>query len=188
LERQYLIFIAVAGAGFAALLVLGLFVVPLQAAPETPAVDRDVIEAELGMLAYVRYGSVAIGQIQDLPDKNILRVEASSELLNTGLAGLRGDFRHTSMTIDYVQSGRNETVDEKDFESVRFRFLPDAGNVTSYTYRNVEFNAQATSAQLIASFIPLSTAKVGEEYSVKIFLEGGPVDIGIAEKKIRIVE
>jgi hypothetical protein len=188
LERQYLIFIAVAGAGFAALLLVGLFVIPLQAAPEVPAVDRDVIEAEVGKLAYVRYGSVAISQIQNLPDKNILRIEASSELFNTGLAGLKGDFRHTSMTIDYVQNGKNETVDEKDFDSIQFRFLPDAGNVTSYTYRNVQFNAQATSAQLIASFIPLSTAKVGEEYSVKIFLEGGPADIGIGEKKVRIVE
>jgi hypothetical protein len=87
-----------------------------------------------------------------------------------------------------VQNGKSETVDEKDFESIKFRFLPDAGNVTSYTYRNVGFNAQATSAQLIASFVPLSTAKVGDEYSVKIILEGGPVDIGIGEKKVRIVE
>ena len=188
MERQYLIFIAVAGAGFAALLIIGLFVIPLQAAPETPAVDRDIIEAEIGKMAYVRYGSGTISQIQNLPDKNILRIEASSELRNTDLAALRGEFRHTSMTIDYVQNGKNETVDEKDFDSIKFRFLPDAGNVTSYTYRNVEFNALATSAQLIASFVPLDTAKVGDEYSVKIILEGGPVDVGIAEKKIRIVE
>lgn len=188
LERQYLIFIAAAGAGFAALIIFGVFINPLQAAPEPPSVDSDVIEAKIGKTAYVRYGSGTIEQIQSLPDKNILRIEASSELMNTDLAGLRGDFRHTSMTIDYVQNGQHEKVDEKEFQTVQYRFLPDAGNMTSYTYRNVEFNIHATSAQLIASFVPLSTAKVGDEYSVRIILEGGPVDIGIAEKKIRIVE
>jgi hypothetical protein len=87
-----------------------------------------------------------------------------------------------------VQNGKREVVDEKDFGSVQYRFLPDAGNMTSYTYRNVDFNVQATSAQLIASFVPLSTAKVGQEYPVKIILEGGPLDIGIEEKIVKFVE
>ena len=131
---------------------------------------------------------MAISQIQNLPTKNILRIESSSELLNTDLAGLKGEFRFTGLTIDYVQNGDLESVEEKDFRTIQYRFLPDAGNMTSYTYRNVGFNVQATSAQLIASFVPLSTAKVGEEYYVKMILEGGPTDIAIAEKKIRIVE
>jgi hypothetical protein len=65
--------------------------------------------------------------------------------------------------------------------------LPDAGNVTSYTYRNVDFTAQATSAELIAAFVPLSTARAGEEYPVRIILEGGPADIAVDEKKIKVV-
>lgn len=187
MERQYLIFIAAAGAGFAALLIVGLYLNPLLAAPDNSNADTRVFEAEIGKTAYVRYSSGVIGLVQKLPERNLLRIEAPSEILNTDLAGLRGEFRHTSMTISYVQNGKVEEIDEKDFKTIQFRFLPDAGNTTSYTYRNVEFNAQATSAQLIASFVPLSTAKVGQEYPVKIILEGGPTDIGVAEKVIRIV-
>ena len=187
MERQYLIFIVAAGAGFAALLIFGLFFNPLQAAPDNSNTDPSVVEAKVGKTAYVRYSSGVIGLIQKLPDKNILRIEAPSELLNTDLAGLRGEFRHTSMTISYVQNGKLEEIDEKDFKTIQYRFLPDSGNMTSYTYRNVDFNAQATNAELIASFVPLSTAKPGQEYPVKIILEGGPADIGIEEKAVKIV-
>jgi hypothetical protein len=183
-----MIFIAAAGAGFAALLIYGLFINPLQAAPDVPNNGGEFIEAELDETAYVRYGSSVINLIQKLPDKNILRIEAPSELFNTDLAALNGEFRHTSMTISYVQNGQREEVSEKDFGTIQYRFLPDAGNMTSYTYRNVDFNVRATSAQLIASFEPLPTAKVGQEYPVKIILEGGPVDIGISEKIIKFVE
>jgi hypothetical protein len=187
LERQYLIFIAAAGAGFGALIIVGLFFNPLQAAQDNSSPDTRVVEAEVGKTAYVRYSSGVIGLVQKLPEKNILRIEAPSELLNTDLAGLRGEFRHTSMTISFVQNGELEEIDEKDFKTIQYKFLPDAGNMTSYTYRNVDFNAQATSAQLIASFVPLSTAKVGQEYPVKIILEGGPADIGVEEKIVRVV-
>jgi hypothetical protein len=185
LERQYLIFIAAAAAGFAALIVVGLFFNPLQAA-EDPA-DSKFIEAEIGKTAYVRYSAGVIKLVQGLPEKNILRIEAPSELLSTNLGGLKGELRYTGMTISYVQNGEQEEIEEQDFKTVQHRFLPDAGNMTSYTYRNVDFIPQATSAELIASFIPLDTAKVGDEYPVKIVLEGGPVDIGVEEKVIKIV-
>jgi|GEM_PF-3040575 len=188
LERQYLIFIIAAGAGFAAILIVGLFFNPLHAAPDNSNSDTGVVEAKIGKTAYVRYSFGVISLIQDLPEKNLLRIEAPSELLNTDLAGLRGEFRHTSVTISYVQNGKLKEIDEKDFKTVQFRFLPDAGNMTSYTYRNVEYNEQATNAELLASFVPLSTAKVGQEYPVKIILEGGPTDIGVEEKIIKIVE
>lgn len=178
---------AAAGAGFAALLFFGLFN-PLQAAPQNPTVNDGSFEAKIGKTVYVRYGSSTIDLIQKLPDKNILRIEAPSELLSTDVSALNGDFRHTSMTISYVENGERKRIDEKDFNTVRYKFLPDAGNMTSYTYRNVQFNVHATSAQLIASFVPLDTAKVGQEYPVRIILEGGPVDIGIEEKIVKIVE
>ncbi len=186
MERQYLIFISAAAAGFAALVVVGLFFNPLQAA-EAPK-DSKIIEAEFGKTAYVRYSSGVIGLVQGLPEKNILRIEAPSELLSTNLGGLKGELRYSGMTIGYVQNGEQKEIEEKDFKTVQYGFLPDAGNMTSYTYRNVDFIAHATSAELIASFIPLDTAKVGDEYPVKIVLEGGPVDLGINEKIIRIVE
>lgn len=187
MERQYVIFIIAAGASFAALLVIGLFFNPLQAQPEDSDEDG-IIEAEIGKAADVRYSSGFIRQIQNLPDKNILRIEAPSELLNTNLGGVKGELRYSEMTIKYFQNGKLEQVSERDFETIQYRFLPDAGNVTSYTYRNVDFLAQATSAELIATFVPLSTAEVGREYPVKIILEGGPVDIGIQEKIIKIVK
>lgn len=185
MERQYIVFIAAAGAGFAALLIVGLYFNPLRAEPED---DTGVFEAKIGKAAYVRYSGNVIGLVQNLPDKNILRIEAPAELLNTNLAGLKGEFRYTDMTIKYVQNGEQEEISQRDFKTIQYRFLPDAGNMTSYTYRNVDFIAQATSAELIATFVPQSTAKVGDEYAVKIVLEGGPVDIGIAEKTVRIVE
>lgn len=185
MERQYLIFISAAAAGFAALLIVGLFFNPLQAA-EDPS-DSNIIEAEIGQTVYVRYSTGVISRVQQLPEKNLLRVEAPAELLSTNLGGLKGELRYTGMTISYVQNGEQKEIDERDFKTVQHSFFPDAGNTTSYTYRNVDFIAQATSAELIASFIPLDTAKVGDEYPVKIILEGGPVDIGIDEKVIKIV-
>lgn len=188
LERQYMIFITAAGAAFAALLVVGLFFNPLKAEQDGPDAESGVFVAELGDTAYVRYSAGTIRFVQNLPEKNILRIEAPSELLNTNLAGLKGEFRYTEMTIEYVQNGSVEEISEKDFKTIQYRFLPDAGNVTSYTYRNVDFIAQATSAELIAAFQPLSTAEAGQDYPVRIVLEGGPVDIGIEEKIVRFVE
>lgn len=186
LERQYISFIAVAGAAFAALIVVGLFFNPLQAQPEDPD-DAGITEAEIGKATYVRYSAGVVKLVQDLPEKNILRIEAPSELLNTNLGGLRGEFRYTEMEIEYVQNGKVEEISETDFKTIQYRFLPDAGNVTSYTYRNVDFIAQATNAELIATFVPLSTARAGQEYPVKIILEGGPVDIGVEEKIVKVV-
>ncbi len=186
LERQYLIFIVAAAAGFAALLVVGLFFNPLQATPVD--IDSGVTKAEIGKTAYVRYSYDVIRLVQGLPVKNILRVEAPSELLSTNLAGLKGEIRYSEMTIRFVQNGKAEEISEKDFKTIQYRFFPDPGNVTSYTYENVEFRALTTSSELVASFVPLSTAKVGQQYPVKMVLEGGPVDIGILEKIIEVVE
>lgn len=188
MERQYIIFIAAAAAAFAALMVVGLFFNPLKAEQESTEKESGVFIAELGDTAYVRYSAGTIRLVQNLPDKNILRIEGPSEVLNTNLAGLKGEFRYTDMTIEYVQNGKVEEISEKDFRTIQYRFLPDAGNVTSYTYRNVDFIAQAKSAELVAAFQALSTAKIGQNYPVKIVLEGGPVDIGIEEKTVRFVE
>ena len=79
MERQYLIFIAAAGAGFAALLIFGLFINPLQAAPDNSSADTRVVEAEIGKTAYVRYSSGVIGLVQKLPEKNLLGTITSSQ-------------------------------------------------------------------------------------------------------------
>lgn len=181
-----MIFIIAAGVGFAALLIVGLFFNPLSAKP-ADSVDGKFIEATLGKPVYVRYSSGVVSLVQKLPDKNLVRIEAPSQLLNTNLAGLKGEIRYSEMNISYVQNGKVEEVAEKDFKTIQYRFLPDPGNVTKYFYSNVEFNALATSSEIVATFVPLSTAKVGEEYPVKMVLEGGPVDIGIDEKIVKMV-
>jgi hypothetical protein len=125
--------------------------------------------------------------VQKLPDKNLVTIQAPSQLFNNNLAGLKGQITYSDMTIHYVQNGKPEEVGEKDFKTIQYRYLPDVGNVTKYTYSNVAFNAYTTSSEIVATFVPLSTAKVGDEYPVKMILEGGPADIGIDEKIIKIV-
>ncbi len=188
MERQYLIFIAVAAAAFSALIVVGLFFNPLQTEGETDgSKDRNVLEAKVGKEVYVRYSPNVIKMIQNLPQKNSLELEVSSELHNTNLAGLRGEVRYTDMTMEFFQNGEKEIVTDDDFDTIAYRFLPDAGNQTVYTYENVEFRAQSTDSQLIATFVPLSTAEVGQRYTVKLILDAGILNYAI-DRVIEIVE
>ncbi|MGI0025775.1 MAG: hypothetical protein ACREA4_11625, partial [Nitrososphaera sp.] len=112
MERQYLIFIVAAAAVFGALIVVGLYFNPLQSEGESDdgTSDGNVLEAKVGQRVYVRYSSNVIKMIQNLPQKNSLELKASSELLNTNLAGLRGEVRYTDMTIEFVQNGEKERV------------------------------------------------------------------------------
>ncbi|MGI0014905.1 MAG: hypothetical protein ACREBU_15905, partial [Nitrososphaera sp.] len=77
---------------------------------------------------------------------------------------------------------------DDEFKTIAYRFLPDAGNQTVYTYENVEFRAQTTDSQLIATFVPLSTAEVGQKYTVKLILDAGIINYGIEDRVIEIVE
>lgn len=167
---------------------VGLYFNPLKTEGTGTPVNNTIIQAKVGQSVYIRYSGDVITRIQNLQDKNSLRLEASSELHNTNLGGLRGELRYTKMTVEYVQSGRQEKVDEKDFETIEFRFLPDAGNKTTYRYENVDFRSFTTDSQLVATFVPLSTTKVGQQYKVNIFLDEGVVTHTFNERVIEIVE
>lgn len=81
-----------------------------------------------------------------------------------------------------------ETINDNDFKTIEYRFLPDAGNRTRYVYENVDFIANSADSQVIVTVKPLSSAKVGELYTVKLFLRtGGVVDYAIGEKTIEII-
>ncbi|MGI0013564.1 MAG: hypothetical protein ACREBU_09010 [Nitrososphaera sp.] len=190
MERQYLIFIVAAAAVFGALVVVGLYFNPLQTEGKSDngTSDPNTIKAKVGKEVYVRYSSNVVKMIQNLPQKNSLELKASSELLNTNLAGLRGEVRYTDMTIKFVQNGEEESVTDDEFKTIAYRFLPDPGNQTVYTYENVEFRAQTTDSQLIATFVPLSTAEVGQKYTVKLILDAGIINYAIEDRVIEIVE
>jgi hypothetical protein len=185
LERQYIIFGAAAAAVFGALVLLWAFNVTPTGASE--AEDENVIEAQIGKRVYVRYSSAIIDLINKLPSKNHLVLMSSSELHNTNLAGLNGEVRFGDVSLSYTQNGkvRNETAET--FSSIEFRFLPDPGTNSTYTYENVKYDAETEDSQLIATFVPLSTAKVGEKYAVKLVLDGGVVDYAVSDKVIKIV-
>jgi hypothetical protein len=52
----------------------------------------------------------------------------------------------------------------------------------------VDFIADSTDSQVIVTVKPLSTAKVGELYTVRFLLHtGGAVDYAIGEKTIEII-
>jgi hypothetical protein len=187
LERQYIIFIAVAGAAFAALIVLA-FYNPLQQSGGDGGNASDVIKAKKGQQVFVKYSSTVVSMIQNLPDTNSLELDVSSELQVTNLAGLNGEIRYPNMEITYVQKGKEETVSEKDFKTIEYRFFPDIGNKTKYVYENVDYIAKADNTQVVVTVKPLSSAKVGEHYTVKMVLHtGGIVNYGIGEKTIEIV-
>ena len=184
MERQYIIFGAVAAAIFGALALLWFFDIPLSGAT---GAEENVIEAHIGKRVYIRYSPTVIDLIQKLPSKNHLILTSSSELHNTNLAGLNGEARFGEVSMSYTQNGkvRNETAET--FSSVEFRFLPDPGTNSTYTYENVKYFAETEDSQLIATFVPLSTAKVGETYTVKLLLDGGAVDYAVNDRLIKIV-
>jgi hypothetical protein len=188
LERQYKIFIAAAGAVFAVLIVLGFYNPLQQSGADDSGNAPDVIKAKKGQQVFVRYSSTVVKMMQNLPNKNSVEVEVSSELQVTNLAGLNGEIRYPNMEITYVRDGKEETVNEKDFKTMAYRFFPDIGNKTKYVYENVDYFANADNSQVVVTVKPLSTAKVGEHYTVKMDLHtGGIVNYGIGEKTIEIV-
>ena len=193
MERQHIIFIAAAAAIFGTLLVVGLFLNPLKSdnsvagSNNNSSNDPNVIQARIGYRVDVRYSSSVVGLIEKLPSRNNLTLEVSSQLHNTNLAGLKGEIRYSGELITYVQNGEKRTVKGEDFSSVQYRFAPDKGNMTTYSYQNVEYRPTGDNSQLVASFTPLSSAKVGDRYTVKLVLDAGTINYAIGEKTIEIV-
>ena len=182
-----MIFIIVAGAAFAALIGLAYFN-PFQSSAGDDNDGPDVIKVKKGQTAFVRYSSTVVKMIQDLPTHNDVEIQVSSELQVINFGGLNGQITYPEMTIEWVQNGEVESISEKDFKTIEYRFLPDKGNTTSYTYENVDYIAKATNAQAVVSIKPLSTAKVGEQYVVKFIMHtGGSVGYAIDDKIIEIV-
>lgn len=187
LERQYLVFIIVAGVVFGTLIIVGLFFNPMQTQGENP-VSSNVTKAKIGQEVYIRYSSGVVSQIQNLPSKNNVNVEVSSELHNTNLAGLRGEVRYNEMIISYVQGGKYETVRDELFPTIEYKFSPDTGNKTTYSYENVRYVADGQNPQLIVSVVPLNAAEIGERYTVRLVLDtGGLIKYQITEKVIEII-
>lgn len=189
MERQHIVFIAAAGAAFAALIVIGLYFNPLKTDGSNNSGSNDnAIKARVGEKVNIKYSSATVKRIQDLPANNKLRVEVSSELHNTNLAGLKGEVRYSDMSITYVQKGKEETLDADQFKTIEYRFLPDPGNTTKYVYEDVRFITSSPDAQLVVTVVPLTTAKVGERYTVELVGNtGGIISYGYGEKTIEIV-
>ena len=187
MERKYVLIIVGAAAALGAIVIVGLFFNPMQTQGDNVG-SNNAIKAKIGQEVYIRYSSSVIAQIQNLPTKNNVTVEVSSELHNTNLAGLRGEVRYTQKVISYVQNGKGETVTDDVFPTIEYRFFPDAGNKTTYSYENVRFVAKSEDPQLIVTVVPLKAAEVGERYTVKLIMDGGGlVKYAIAEKIIEIV-
>jgi hypothetical protein len=193
LERQHIVFIAAAAAIFGALIVVGLFFNPLKSDSSVAGNNNDtsndpnVIKARIGYRLDIRYSSAVVGLIEKLPSKNNLTLEVSSQLHNTNLAGLKGEIRYTGELITYVQNGEKKTVKGDDFSSVQYRFAPDKGNMTTYSYQNVEYTSTGDNSQLVTSFVMMPSAKVGDRYTVKLLLDAGTINYAIGEKTIEVV-
>lgn len=187
LERQHTIFLIAVAAVFGALIAVALYFNPLQKANKEVN-DPNVIKAKVGQSVYVRYSKDVVKRIQDLPSKNNVTLKVSSELQNIDLGGLRGELRYDELIISYVQKGKVETETGDTFKTVEYRFSPDRGNTTTYTYENAKFTTDSQDSQLIATVKPLPTAQVGEHYTVKLKLETGQiVNYAISDKVIEIV-
>jgi hypothetical protein len=190
LERQHLVFIAAAGTVFAALIIVGLYFNPLksQGTGNTGSNDN-IIKARIGQPVNVKYSSTTVKRIQDLPTNNKLRVQVSSELQSTNLAGLGGEIRYSGMSITFVQKGKQETVTENQFKTIEYRFLPDPGNTTKYVYQDIRFVASSPTPQLVVTVVPLTSAKVGERYTVDLIGNtGGVLSYGYGQKTIEIIK
>ena len=188
MERQHIIFAAVAAAAFAALIVFANYNPLRQSNGNDNGGVSDVIKAKKGQEVFIRYSAALINRIQSLPTKNSVEVEVSSELHNSRLAGIRGNLTYSDMTITFVRGGEKETITDEIFKTIEYRFLPDAGNKTSYVYENVRYVAQSQDSQVVLAVKPLSTAKVGEHYTVKLILHtGGIVDYKVSERVIEII-
>jgi hypothetical protein len=188
LERQYIIFAAVAAAAFVALIVLANYNPLQQSKGDGNGNVSDVIKAKKGKEVFIRYSAALIKRIQSLPTKNSVEVEVSSELHNSNLAGIGGELTYTDMAITFVRGGEKETISDDIFKTIEYRFLPDAGNKTSYVYENVRYIGESQDSQVVLAVKPLSTAKIGEHYKVRLVLHtGGIVDYQVSERMIEIV-
>lgn len=188
MERQYIVFIAAAAAVFGALVVFGLFNPLQQSEGDTTDTGNETIKVRKGETAFVRYSPAVVKLLQDLPNSNEVEVRVSSELHVVNFAGLNGEVRYPEMNIKWIEDGEEETINEKDFRTIEYRFLPDKGNTTSYVYEDVDYIAKATNAQLVVSVKPLSTASVGHKYNVELILHtGGVVSYAVNDKIIEIV-
>ena len=187
MERQHLIFISAAAAVFAILIVFA-FYNPLQWLQAEEEEESEVIKIRKGEQANIQYSPQTVRRIQDLPDRNRVEVEVSSELHVDNFAGLRGEVRYSDMSVTFVRRGEVETVSADEFRSIEYRFLPDAGNTTTYAYENMDFVARSTDSRLVVTVESLNTADVGDRYTVKLYLRtGGLVDFAIAEKIVEII-
>lgn len=185
MERQHKIFIIAAAAGFAVLVGLAYYN-PFQ--QFIGAADDGVIKIRKGEVANIRYSSNVGKMIHDLPNRNALEAKVSSELQVTNIAGIRGQFTYNDMTITYVQGGQKENVTADEFNTIEYRFHPDKGNTTSYLYENVDYVARADDNQLVVSVKPLSSARIGERYTVGLTLHTGSlIGYAIDNKVIEIV-
>ena len=187
MERQYKIFVAIAGGAFAALILLAIY---NPFSPPASGNDNNVetIKAKIGQKVNVRYSSAVVNMIDNLPSSNSVEIVVSSELQVLNFAGLDSQIRYPNMEITYVQNGKEETVSEKDFKTVEYKFNPDRGNVTKYNYEDVQYISNAGASQAIVTLKPLTTAKVDEHYTIKMVLHtGNPISYKIAEKTIEIV-
>jgi hypothetical protein len=195
-----MIFILAAAGTFATLIVVGLLFNPLGKSNSSIASSTNVssnsssiaaIKARVGKQVDIQYSSGVANMIQRLPSNNNVTIVMSSELQNTNFAGLRGEVRYSDELIKYVQKGKVQTIMGDNFKTIEYKFLPDTGNQTLYTFKNVQFISNPNSigdGKVIVSLVPLSTAKVGEHYTVKLELEtGGLINYGIGEKTIEIV-
>jgi hypothetical protein len=186
LERQHFIFISAAAAAFAILLVFA-FYNPLQGLQAEPE-GSEVIKVKKGEEVNITYSPQTVRRVQDLPDRNRVDIQVSSELHVDNFAGLRGEIRYSDMSVTFVRRGEVETVSADEFRSIEYRFLPDAGNRTTYSYEDVEFIAQSEESRIVVTVEPLNTAKVGDQYTIKLYLRTGTaVDFAIAEKTVEII-
>jgi len=191
-----MVFIVAAAAIFGALIVVGVFFNPLKSNSSIAGNssnntntnnDPNIIKARIGYKLNIRYSSNVVSLIEKLPSRNNLTLEVSSPLHNTDLAGLNGEINYTGESITYVQNGEERTISGNDFSNIQYRFAPDKGNMTTYSYQNVKYTTSGDNNQLVASFMPLPSAKVGDRYTVKLLLDAGIVNYSIGEKTIEIV-
>jgi hypothetical protein len=196
-----MIFILAAAGMFATLIVVGLLFNPIgksdsssiasSANSSSNGSNAATIKARVGEQVDIQYSSGVANMIQRLPRNNNVTIVMSSELQNTNFAGFKGEIRYEDELIKYVQKAKMQTITGNNFKTIEYKFLPDAGNQTLYTFKNVQFISNPNSngdSRVIVSLVPLSTAKVGERYTVKMELETGElISYGIGEKTIEIV-
>jgi hypothetical protein len=200
LERQHRLFIVVASGAFAALILAGFLFNPISKTSSIASSsnnnnikNKEVIKVRVGEPVDIIYSPTVGGMIQGLPRTNNVTITMSSELQNINFVGLKGQIKYANELIKYIQNGKIQTITGNNFKTIEYKFSPDTGNQTRYTFEDVQYvsnNGSISNADsgVIVSVIPLSTAKVGEHYTVKMDLNtGGLVNYEISEKTIEII-